>query len=360
MKFKFLLFILIIWQTGISQVGVGTGFVGKQKRLGKKQKAKIKDKLENFKKTKTIFVLSDIYDKPTYDSILKASWHVTPFEVVKQKDFNFNDYGGDQYSFARIVGNRTTKINEKNHRRSVSLRLYIEIVMYDFDKINEKLDRMSPRRRANNISNIFDRYKIDIAQILLYPTGKFAMYFVKVDQFKIIPDEEKTKKKIVEKINTDDVFINYKPGFLKNYFQKVNDLIQKNQVYWMYVKNPESLPELKNLKKKTLYVPDFVARKYLAFSGSYKKPDKAYLDKLFKNYNYKYQMISSDELNKKIMQNELIYYLMYVRLNSERFVSVVNAQTGEIVYRAYFPMGYNLKSKHISKLNKAIQKAAKN
>ena len=83
------------------------------------------------------------------------------------------------------------------------------------------------------------------------------------------------------------------------------------------------------------------------------------MDKLFKYYDYKYQIISSEELNKKIMNNEPIYYLMYVRLNSDRFLSVVNAQTGEVVYRAYHSLGYVLRSSIIKKLNKAIKKAAK-
>ncbi len=141
MKFKFLLFILIIWQTGISQVGVGTGFVGKQKRLGKKQKAKIKDKLENFKKTKTIFVLSDIYDKPTYDSILKASWHVTPFEVVKQKDFNFNDYAGNQYSYAFIDWEQVEFIKNNMPTGNAIVRVFMDIFMYDFDTIKKQLSK---------------------------------------------------------------------------------------------------------------------------------------------------------------------------------------------------------------------------
>ncbi len=351
MKFKFLLLILIIWQTGTSQIGVGTGFVGKQKRLGKKRQANVKHKLEDFKKTKTIFILSNVYDKPTYDSMLKASWHVTPFEVVKQKDFSFNDYAGNQYSYAFLDWEQVEFMKNNEPTGNAIVRAYIEIFMYDFDNIKKQLSKLSKKRRAKKLVDIFEQNKKLVARFFLYPTGDFASFMVKNDPSK--------NNDVNKKLYNEDLLYNYKSGFLKNYFQKVNNLIQKDQVYWMYVKNPEYLPELKNLKKKTLYVPDFVARKFNGLERE-AKPSKAFLDKIFKNYDFKYQMISSDELNKKIMNNEPIYYLMYVRVSSERFVSVVNAQTGEIVYRAYHKFGYELKSKHISKLNKAIQKAAKN
>lgn len=350
MKFKFLLFIFIIWQTGTSQIAVAYGYRGKPKKLKKSSRRYVKNKLENFKKTKTIFVLSDVYDKPTYDSILKAGWHVTPYEIVKDKDFNFDDYSGNQYSYAFIDWEKAIFTKNGVPTGNAMVRVYLNIFMYDFDNIKRQLSKLSAKKRAKKIGYIFGRNKILVARIFLYPKGDFAMFMVIND-----PDENND---VNEKLYKEDVLYNYKPGFLKNYFQKISNLIQKNQHYWMFQPSPKYLPELKNLKKKTLYVPDFVAREFNGTERE-KKPSQKFLSNMFKTYDYKYKMISSEELNKKIMNNEPIYYLMFIRANTNRFVSVVNAQTGEIVYRAYHKLGYKLKSKHIKKLNKAIQKAVK-
>ena len=339
MKIKLLLLVLLLWQAGFGQISVSSRHVGKLKKIKK-------ENFQRFKKTTTVFILSDCHDVATYDSILKASWHVTPYKIVKHKDFNLNDYLGNQYSYVALDWYKSVIYKNGFPTGNAMIHPYVDFYTYNFDKIRKTLSKMSDKKRAKKIVGVFNDNTINIARFLLYPNGEFGRFMVK-----------KEPEDINKRFYSEDVFINYKPGFLKNYFQKISNLIQKEQNYWMY--EDEYLPELKNLAKKTLYVPDFVAQKYMAFTGEYKKPDKAYLDKMFKKYEFKYQMISSDELNKKIMSNEPIYYLMYVRLNGERFISVVNAKTGEVVYRAYHKLGYELKSKHISKLNKAILKASK-
>ena len=71
-------------------------------------------------------------------------------------------------------------------------------------------------------------------------------------------------------------------------------------------------------------------------------------------------IISDEELNNKILNNEELYYLRYVRMNAERFLQVVNSKTGEIIYRNYITgMSYNIKSKDIKELNDKIKKASK-
>ena len=65
-------------------------------------------------------------------------------------------------------------------------------------------------------------------------------------------------------------------------------------------------------------------------------------------------------MNNKILNNEELYYLRYVRMNAERFLQVVNSKTGEIIYRNYITgMSYNIKSKDIKELNDKIKKASK-
>lgn len=62
------------------------------------------------------------------------------------------------------------------------------------------------------------------------------------------------------------------------------------------------------------------------------------------------------------MQNDPVYYLMFVRLNRDRFLQIVNAQTGEIIFRSYEPVAdeYDLEPKFIDELNIVLEKALHN
>ena len=50
---------------------------------------------------------------------------------------------------------------------------------------------------------------------------------------------------------------------------------------------------------------------------------------------------------------------MFVRLNRDRFLQIVNARTGEIVFRSYEPVSnnFNLEPLFIDELNKVIEMA---
>ena len=197
MKFKFLLLILFIWQTGQSQISARAHL--KKSKKSNKKSSLVVDRLQEFKKTKTIFVLSNIYDKATYDSILKASWHVTPYEIVSKKKFNFNDYGGSQYSYALL--NLLKKEFVKNNVPTGNALIFTEldIIMYDFDKIKKVLDKMSPRRRTKKIDAVFEKNEINIASFYLYPTGEFG---------NLIMEYNLDRTNIVQKkLYKDDVFL---------------------------------------------------------------------------------------------------------------------------------------------------------
>lgn len=120
------------------------------------------------------------------------------------------------------------------------------------------------------------------------------------------------------------------------------------------------LPELKKLTNNKLYIPSYMTIKYNGWTGKDSEGDDENIQKIFKKYDYKYEVISDEELNRKILNNEELYYLRYVRMNAERFLQVVNSKTGEIIYRNYITgLSYKIKSKHIKELNSKIKKASK-
>jgi len=339
MKLKFILVLLFISFQSYSQISVGP------KHIGKPSKFK-KGVLDRFKNTETIFLLSKIYNKSVYEKVLKDSWTVTPYKIVDLETFEIENYLSDKYSIAQLAGFKRIK-QMKNGGTSTTLHTYIDIKIYDSDKIFEKLNKLSPKKRAKKKSEIIDDYSLNIARFYIYPKDDFIQTAMFQDM-----------NKIFYSFYMDDVFFNYKPGLLKNYFQKINNLIESEEGYWMY--GSDYLPELKKLKKNTLYIPSYMTVTYSGWTGQDSNEDEENIQNVLKKYEYKYEVIQDEELSDRIMNNEEFYYLRYVRMNAERFIQVVNSKTGEIVYRNYMAgFSYKIKPKHIKDLNSKILKASK-
>ena len=103
---------------------------------------------------------------------------------------------------------------------STSLFTYIDFKVYDSEKIFEKLDKLSPERRKKKRESIINDNSSNIARFYIFPKDDF-----------INTSLSKKMSEIVNSLYTDDVFFNYKLGFLKNYFQKINNLIKNEEIY---------------------------------------------------------------------------------------------------------------------------------
>lgn len=335
-KLLFVLF-LVIFQ-GYSQVSVGPRHIGRSQDFKK-------GVLEKFKNTETVFLLSSVYEKEVYEEILRESWDVTPYRIVELEEFDIADFLNEKYSFAQLSG--FERVYHTKHGGYSSLFTYVDFQMYDQEKIKKKLSKMSDKRKVRKFDDLLNENTYAIARFYIYPKDDFL--------HKAIPYKENETELSLYK---DDVFFNYKPGLLKNYFQKVNNLIKAEEVYWLY--ENEHLPELRNLASSKLYVPAYMLIKYNPFTIKDKDVEEASTESLLEKYAYDYEIVEDDVLSERIMNNEEFYYLRYVRMNAERFIQVVNSRTGEIVYRDYVTgLGYNLKNKQINNLNKSIVQASK-
>ncbi|GAA4276112.1 hypothetical protein [Aquimarina mytili] len=323
---------------GNAQISVGP------KHIGKPGKFK-KENIEKFKKTKTIFVLSNQYEKEVYEDILKASWTATPFEVVPVSEFKLRDYLKDEYSIATLRGHRVDKTT-KSGALVHYLYMYLEVIMYQNEELTQKLAE-NEGKKEKKLRKIINKHKISFARFELFPKDEFIKIAIK-----------SSNEEIMAATMNDDVFFNYQPGMLKNYLQKTSQLLNDEKIYWMY--EDEELPELKNLGSTTLYIPDYTKTKYNAFTMSDKEQDESKSEKLYADYEFTHEFISVKDLNTKILNNEEFYYLRYVRVNSQKFIEIVNSKSGDVIYRNYETgLAYNLKPKHIKELNKAIKKVIK-
>ncbi len=327
-----------------SQISFGARHVGKPVKLKKEDIAK-------FKATTTIFVLSDIIDRVEYEKILKETWTVTPYKIISKDEYNLFDMYRENYSFGELMGYKTMK-QMKSGAVVTRLHTYFNVGVYDAEEIDKKLKKVkgkNPEKKKKKINSIFMGNKKAIAKFYLFPTDEFVA--------EALTEEREI---IAESMYTKDVFFNYTTGMLKNYFQKTNDLIAAEETYWMYEKDSNK-EELASLTSNTLYIPDYITKKTDAWSGGIFNRDNDEIKKLFKDYEHNYEFITREDLDTAIANNKAFYYLRYIRVNAERFAQVVNAKTGEVIYRDYFPglFSYNLKAKNLGALSKSITRSKK-
>lgn len=292
--------------------------------------------LETFKNSTTVFILSEVYDTATNEKILKNAWTVTPYKIVKYKDFNFKDYLDGKHSFAYLQAYRS-----ESKTGTIYYGSYITFCIYDIeDKLKEieKLEKKSDKKKEDY--NIFKEDRTAIANITLFPNTEMTRALS-------TNDLKEAEKILWEK----EAFIDYKAGYLRNYFQAISKFIDTNSPGGMYREG--CTPEVKNLKKSTLFMSYLTAVQ----SGTWKTDETKVAEEiagLFKDYKYKHEILDDDALSAKIMSGEEFYYLRFIRDNSERFINVVNSKTGEIVYKNYHPGGYDFKPDHLKDLKKAV------
>ncbi|MCR5861357.1 hypothetical protein LRS05_03970 [Flavobacterium sp. J372] len=312
-----------------------------------------KELLDRFKNTETVFILSNAYETKVYDDILKQTWTVTPYKIIKIEDFNPLEYMDDKHSFAMLDGNVVIKKNGSY------LHSYMSFFIFDHeDKLKEieKFKKKTGKKRDDY--DLMRENRITIADFFLYKNADF----IKKNESGPIAGKEMPNDNMIRIIRyltdemymDDNVFHNYKPGFLKNYFQKVNALITEGKPYGLY--GGACTAEIKQLKNKTLYVPQYVGLKYNAMSRTETDKTQENKTKLFEDYKYNYEYIDTDKLSDRIMAGEEFYYLRYVMENAQKYVQVVNSKTGEIIYKNYHPMSYNLNEGNIEDIRKAIEK----
>lgn len=280
-----------------------------------------KSDLEDFKNSTTYFVIDEGLGlfQVQFESILNDVWNITPFRVITDKNFNKNL--SENNSYARFHSFSVTK--ESSLTTSTSSYTVFDFFM---PKKLKKTRKGEYKWRSKRVASIY--FTIDVAA---------------------------RKDVVKEKTKIGGDIINYRLGYIKNAFQKVNDgLLNKesNDIYEDFVNKNE----LKKLKNQKLYFEEDLIYGYNAFS--IKEKDAFTKEELFEDYQFDYEVITSDELNENILSaTEDFYYLMYNQINSNKILTIVNGKTGETVFQEHKKMSFNLKPKDLKQLSKSIEKA---
>ena len=102
-------------------------------------------------------------------------------------------------------------------------------------------------------------------------------------------------------------------------------------------------------------MPDYVLIKFNKNVGD--ETERHSEKELFADYSLPYKVLTGADLNAKIMEHKApFYYLLYIKNGSDKYVNVINAATGDVIYSAYTSLSFNLKSGDFKALQKAIPK----
>ncbi|ESU27187.1 hypothetical protein FLJC2902T_21600 [Flavobacterium limnosediminis JC2902] len=370
-----LLLTLLSMAVSNSQVSVSESYKGRLKKFDT-------EVFKKFKGTTTVFILSNAYDKSAYEALLKSVWTVTPFEVVSPNDFDYVNFLTDKYSFAHLRSfchkSQSTydpKTGRHTGGSTFFLTSLIDFYMLDLDKINKKIDKI--KNNEEKLYDLISDNKIELGAIFLSSNtemlalanqnftpgpdfgsvSKSRPYYSAYSNKLNLMDRELSdyEKKMHALVYDKNSFKTYSLGYLKNSFQQINTLIDKEEFVWVYEEDFKT-DEIKNLKNATLYFPEYIKIKYKPTKFIDEEWDSSELIEIISNYNYKNEFISQDDLDNKIKNDEDFYYLRFTKVNNQKFFQIVNGKTGNVIYSDYATglTEYNIKEKDFKKLSKAI------
>lgn len=147
---------------------------------------------------------------------------------------------------------------------------------------------------------------------------------------------------------------NWSPGIIGNYIQQVVRLLQNGEA-----REAKTVflnkAEISTLSSQTLFIPDYVLTKFSKNSDDESK--KYDVKEMTEDLGLRCSFITIDELQAKIATTTApFYYLLLIKTNTDKWITVTNALSGEIIYSAYSGSSANFKAGDLKELQKAIQK----
>jgi hypothetical protein len=313
-----ILIILLLFLTpllGLSQVRVGDFSYSKNKlkKLNEKN-------LKRFTNTQTTFVFPNFFPKSSYENILGQVWDVTPYKVIYEDDFT----GGDLKIDDALARFQSVEIEETTRLGMIKTYSY---TFLDFNVV----DKVKKKKKENT-------WSVSRVGAIYFTEG------IKMRKQIALPS-------FAEEVDMD--LINFRLGYLKNYLQLINEKLKNKKSIDIY--DDYTLPELKNLKNHILYIDSNLLYGFNAFFVREKKSPE--IEKLMKDYPFKYEVVDYKMLEEKIFsENNDFYYLMYNQINYNKIINIVNGRTGNVVYQEYTTMSYNIKPKDLKKISSKITK----
>lgn len=337
--------------------------------------------LQRFKNSETIFIFSNFIDKTQMEEFLKKAWTVTPFKVISESEFNINNYLEGNYSFATyhrygITFNRqkmqsagsydnstrtsnTTPNNIYKSTQQVSSGFTQQSTFTNdqflFFLINKnEYEKVREQRVKDNNFDIASFPRIFVSSFLLSSNRFLPVKNPKSAE--VTKENEIIYSDIIRRFYDIDFMYDNKIGFLYNNIQNMNYHITK-EIKISFFSEPEVSNQISKLKTDTLYIPFDLYCLYTF--KNLKEKNKDNFEKFKGDYDFPYNVLSSEDISTKIVNGEEFYYLRFNLIETENLVQVVNSKTGDVIYsRRFSGMGpYQIPDKAIKNINREVKKS---
>jgi hypothetical protein len=269
--------------------------------------------LSEFKKTTTLVFMpaSDTVKHQVYRELMEEHWKITPLEFLSYSQYT-------EYKYKKGYSYMLFGDDFINDGTSFSSYVYFELWHWHVDGNWEK------------------RRKTQLARMELYPDPETTFDPSLIYDYRY---------------NTEGHIFNWTPGMFKNYMQLIDRFVSNGEK--RTAAKPElNASELKKLKDKTLYIPEYTLEQH-----NINQKSTGFMDakEMMADYPYPFKVVSNDELSKLITEStDNIYYLLFVRSNSDKYLAVMEGHEGHFVYHKHTPQSFNVKRTDIKKLAKAI------
>lgn len=260
-----------------------------------------------------------------YIKILKENWTFNTIEVIPISELPKYYTPENSYLTIGLIDKnmsytRTVTTPDFKDVKVTNLPIYHQY--FELWKYNNKYFEKEPEKRSRK-----DKYVNQIARLEIF-----------MDDFTL-----RNPYTIFDTgYSNENHLRNWGPGIFKNQIQELQRLLSKGENDGLFSKIFDK-DNLQKLKGEMLYIPNYIFVKRNKFNGN--ESERFEEKELMEDYELEYKIISIEDLNSKILNGEEIFYLSYIRSNTDKFISIVNSKTGEVIYTIYRPMSYNFSDK---------------
>lgn len=291
---------------------------------------KISDEdITKFKASTTYFVLQerDYGHQADFEKAIAKVWTVTPFKIIKASEMSALDKNKSSIFF--FGGFVTT-------RQGRSTTTFHPHLSYD-------LFMFSTNKKGKTEQNMFAKFLLHLDGesyrfILRYANGNSARFSENVIPF----------------LYNEAEMQNWSPLMLSGYLKVINDGLTSGSLRSVFEEYTNK-DGIKALQSQTLYVPNYVNTKFNMFTGDEKDTEDDDTD-LKSAYAFPSQYTTLADLETAAQNNPNgIFYLSYIKNSTDKYVSVFNSKTGEMLYTAYTPVSYNFKLKDLKRISAKVK-----
>jgi len=291
------------------------------------------DDLETFKKSTTIFVVQP-NDEPHIADFRKSiaeMWTITPFRVVTAD--SMRHFRGKKYSLFSF-GGFTISRTSSSGMTTTSTHISYDLTIPNYNRKGEVDGRTI------------------LARFILSPDlGTVSELSRPGNTFEGKKAREERESSQGARLNKSAKYSNWGPGQIRGYLKAINDHLAAAKRRGIFDEIIEK-SEIKALARDTIYLPNYLNDKLNPFSRTEKTDEDDEVEEgAAKAYPFPHRYINKEDLERLILNSSKpIYHLIYVRSSSNKYISVVEAQSGKIIYSLFHNISYNFKMKDLKKL----------